>query len=346
MHACPLVLIGCLTVANTLAQKTSVPAEPKPAGDEPAPAVSPLASRCATFEASVAKRFSRIKPRFPADFAEDGVEAFLWPMRRCVQAGRGAWLLQPHVSQEQFPEAQVLSGTLMPTYVAEDGKTTRASAKVDIGYASDPELGHNATPRIMPMMDYDGDGVSELILQVISSRYEEYEERYRVYTFRDGRVRIYPGLENIRIQEVGDYDRDGLLDVVTHASSPWTGRNCFGMESQLSVGLPPLLYHARSDGTFSPGDEVAAAYLREQCREPPATLIVLDDAEWEITTFEAIACARLWGASAKEVQRRLRREWGKVKAARRAHDFSDCSTSLADFERFARIDPPVVLEGP
>lgn len=347
MHASLLVLLGWLTVTRALAPEPSVSGASEVPEQASPPPPTPLESACAALEASAAQRFARIKPRFDHEYGEDGIEAFLYPMRRCVPAGRGAWFLEGRLSRRFVNDGQMLDGTMTPLHVAEDGKVLRATTKFDIDFQSMIEEPGETRFRIMPMMDYDRDGVSELILFELSSALDLYEETYTVFTVRDGRIRVYPGLEKVKVSSIGDYDRDGLIDVVTSESSPWNASNCFGMDTSSPTGLPPILYHARPDGTFSSSDEIAAAYLREQhCKAPPSTLISPEDYDWEMNTMNAIACARIWGASAKEVQQRLRREWGKVKAARRAPDYQDCGHPLAYFERIARIEPPVVLEAP
>jgi hypothetical protein len=108
------------------------------------------------------------------------------------------------------------------------------------------------------------------------------------------------------------------------------------------LGVPAVLFHAGADGSFSAADEVAKRFLREQCPQPPARLLVGGTLEWEIDALERIACSRAWGKTEAEVVAQIRREWPKLARTDIKGDES-CEFPVATFEEFAAIDPPVVL---
>ena len=273
----------------------------------------------------------------------DGIRKFLYPLRHCIRDGRGAWFLSPRLGRTGAAETLQIRGTIRPTYIMPDGRMLASKKRYWLSETTDVE---SKRVRAMPMMDYDADGIGELILRFDESGYDEHSVSHVVLTVRDSTVVPYPPLAKIVIDAVGDFDRDGRIDVLTHQSSPWRGQPyCFGMGGASEVGLPPVLYHAREDGSFSDSDDVAADYLRTQCPKAPAVLLDPDDGdgEWEVAAHKAISCARLHGESVSRVKDRLRREWPKVQRWRAKPDNDDCGTTLRELQSFATIEPPVTL---
>ena len=124
------------------------------------------------------------------------------------------------------------------------------------------------------LTDYDGDGLSELVLTAEVQGHEHFAVEHHILKGSGGKVRPYPGLVDVDIEALQDFDGDGRLDVVS-IDRHYPAENCLDMEP-IPVGAPPVLYHATKDGTFSATDEVAREFLREQCPSKPRTLVAVD----------------------------------------------------------------------
>ncbi len=110
--------------------------------------------------------------------------------------------------------------------------------------------------------DYDQDGVVKLLV----SRYGLGEGWHRepetsVVTVKSGVIVPYPPLDSINLDKAEDVDHDGLPDLWTY--EPFEERT--ESESLDYLRGPPLLLHARHDGTFAKDDAVVRAAVQKEC---------------------------------------------------------------------------------
>jgi len=110
---------------------------------------------------------------------------------------------------------------------------------------------------------------------------------------------------------IRDVDGDGRPDVVLR--SPRVAVGPCGMPDADDPG-PLSVLHARPDGSFSPDDATAQAFIAHLCRERPTALFApWVDAQGEERPFEdpshRVACARWWGRSAADVAAEVERSF-------------------------------------
>jgi hypothetical protein len=184
--------------------------------------------------------------------------------------------------------------------------------------------------------DYDHDGTVEVIALVSAHLGDgPIRSRGRVWTYRDGAVRLYPRAEGILVEDVRDVDRDGRPDLVTYAGVTGFASGCDGGYEYRATG-PELLAHSLGDGSFSLADAIAARAARGVC---PARPRLFEGDRLQVPDVaKQIACARLWGATAAEVHREIDRTCGSVKDV----TCEPCSHRQL-LDRWAGIDPPLIL---
>lgn len=213
------------------------------------------------------------------------------------------------------------------------------SPKADeFNYASSPE-----TYEIeMAAHDYDGDGVPELIMQ-ISGRYHEGEAfaSGRIYTLKRGAIARYAPAKGLDFEAARDVDGDGRPDLVVYGPYSSVAESC-GSGFSYRVAGPQLLAHARPDGTFSLNDDVAQQAARKECPEKPARIVPKGSGADTRVSAHNVACARIWGASAADVQKRIAAECKRAKSSDMCPP-NDCYE--ADLlKRWAAAEPPLVLK--
>jgi hypothetical protein len=259
--------------------------------------------------------------------------------RNCIPAGDGHWMLQPvSGAWESFREFDqlLLEVEARLTHVSNEGRSVLASETLRFGQF--PCQGGTA-PELLSVktFDFDGDGVSEIILETSQGCGES---KHSLHTMVNGRIGPYEPIAGIHIDKMIDYDKDGRMDIVSILNY-WSAESCWGSDEYYRmVGLPSVLYHSLPDGTFSPNDSMARRYLRNQCPSMPKTLFVPPEADWELDSAKNIACARAWGMTSSELQAWIARELGELP------DRSEVSCPTLDAEFFlkwAKIDPPLVL---
>jgi hypothetical protein len=306
---------------------------------------------CAEIEAEIARVLGPLDVALELMDDDDEAERLreeVGPLRRCFPAGSGAWVLMPkNVDLTMMGDGHQLlavSIPFTPVYLHSNG--TRAEGGVEILHQSAPiieqeEFNAQEFGIDVQLVDYDGDGHAELLLTTEDRAHEHFERDNYILSVSGDRVRTYPALEGVDIERIEDVDEDGLPDVVSIAVH-YPGEWCFEMDL-IPVGVPPVLYHARPDGSFSFTDEVARAFLREQCPTLPTKLVVPHDRDspsWDMRARQAIACARMWGASKEAVVEQIRDEWSRLPAD--AADES-CGTSLEQLVAIADKEPIVSL---
>lgn len=249
----------------------------------------------------------------------------------CTPTMGGAWAL-------------VLTGTTLPPAEAETTCTVHVAfvdaagvvhlGNDELGWTESAEMEGHGSVHFDRFFDFDGDGTSEAIVQLDTHYYEDETHRTFLVAHRDGAVGPYPPAVDIDVHEVVDVDADGRPDLVS-IRRYWSGSDC-GDEPPLE-GTPAVLFHALPNGEFSATDDVAKTYLRTACPAAPARLLGTDWPCGEQEARHAIACARIWGASADAVRTRLHAERARLSATARALGEWDA------LDAYAGIDPPVVL---
>jgi hypothetical protein len=160
--------------------------------------------------------------------------------------------------------------------------------------------------------DFDGDGHAELFLSATDRSVRDHPEMGGFYLsddsnggllqFRGGQIARYGPAQAIT-RGVGpsgleDVDGDGRPDLYL---------NYYGLDADTR---PRRVAHALPDGTFSTTDESARRATLAQCPEPGSALAVIaadGTLDWRASQTEAV-CARLRGASAREIYDRIERE--------------------------------------
>jgi hypothetical protein len=274
---------------------------------------------------------------------DDDQRRFLDSLGHCHAGDGGAWVLMPlDVSADDIGEGErELSGAVAIVHVNPMAKRARYEQAFLAHLVTTPDAGNDAIISVLSHHDYDGDGVEELVVEANHSGYDLNESTFAIYTRVGNAIEPYGPSEAITIESMVDYDGDGAFDIVS-IQDYWVAPICFGMTGDEKVGVPPVLFHARPDGSFSATDAIAERFLRQQCPAPPGTLLVGGELEWEIDARRRIACARAWGKTADQVKAQIRQEWRTLAPSDTRGDAS-CELPRTTFESFAEIDPPVVL---
>src|SRR6185437_1994724 len=174
----------------------------------------------------------------------------------CVPAGRGAWTISVLTMAKAEYGERAFRGAWALTYVAPDGKVTRACdalpKRAAPGLCEGFEVGDRGglTPIQIVASDLDGDGVAEVVITTRSCSDEGAgcHSEITVSAFHDGSIVRYAPASKLVPSDVEDFDHDGRLDLVVNA--PWVAPfyDCFANEHLIEG--PRLLAHARPDGRF------------------------------------------------------------------------------------------------
>ena len=268
------------------------------------------------------------------------------PFTDCHRAGDAAWMFFPRSATVEWMRPEPNNLPDLPL----DEAVPRIEVRYQVVYArgdtlivAEPQL-YTDDPLnvstdlidVQALSDIDGDGRVELAVTFSETVWEESPPMRRViFTATDDGVVAYAPAEGIPVISFVDFDEDGRLDIVSDAV--WSATQC-GMDPPPDP-LPPVLFHAQEDGTFSASSRVAAAYLRTHCPASPGALVPAESGSVEYGTLLNVACARAWGASVGEVQEQLRREYPEL-----GEDDYVCAYDLAATLQWAEIDPPVRLD--
>ncbi len=194
----------------------------------------------------------------------------------CLPAGKGAWAVR--------------LGTLMsvPMPVEPSGGSTifmnfgvgalEAVFIDENGVAPDLAMGHwlsigsfgNLSFDRQILFDFDGDGIAELALCLSAgggNLDDEYQWECKVLAWKNGRIQPYDGIPaGALLRDIEDVDTDGRPDLLSmgpfEAPCEIPKKNTLCVEPRI-VGPSGFLYHALPDGKFTPTDEAAKAYARQ-----------------------------------------------------------------------------------
>jgi len=163
----------------------------------------------------------------------------------------------------------------------------------------------------MGLFDYDGDGVSEIVVEDTTDWGEESSETRKVYTWKNGEIMEYSPAAFV-FGAMVDVDGDKRPDLVV--GGPFEVEGPCGLNGQ-TFRAPPHVARSLADGTFSKTDAVAQEVVRLQCGPLEADLLLLTKAsngEVQMDTGETarrVTCARIYGAKAADVVARVRKDY-------------------------------------
>jgi hypothetical protein len=282
---------------------------------QPRADVAPSAA-CASVGAQERSRsaavFAEAKKKLDAvpDSAPIGdVPAFLGT---CIADGDGAWF----VDLEWARPYHDLEGTLglrwslahvdaaerrvsvVPGGAADDIRARPDDANMTLGPFAPVEVQLRA-------FDFDGDGSPEIVAILAGHVHEGASwSRGRVWTFRDGAVKLYAPAQDLLVEDLRDVDGDGRPDLVTFAGRTASAEAC-GSGFEYRVTGPELVAHSRPDGTFSLTDEAAVEGAKRACPARPTPLLGPDALTDTNAAARNVVCARLWGATPAEALREV-----------------------------------------
>jgi len=141
--------------------------------------------------------------------------------------------------------------------------------------------------------DFDHDGVPEVWVR--QGPDDDFAvEGDALFTLRAGKIVPYAPADGVAAFELSDVDHDGIPDLVY--------RQLLGGGYDAGCGAPvratyspPLVAHAKPDGTFSFDDDEAKKAARAACPAPPAH-------PEKLKTLLDVFCARVWGVPPKGLQ--------------------------------------------
>ena len=269
----------------------------------------------------------------------------------CFPSAKGAWFLEPkEVKRLPKKEDDVEPGWEMPyalAYMTPEGKTIR-STKVS-GLISRQNVIDVQDVEVQGLYDYDGDGVSEIGLMT-SHHYggEDRTEKATMYSWKNGDAIEYKAVP-WSFDAMRDVDGDGRPDLLL--KGPFVADAPCTYDGELRFA-PMQIAHSLPNGEFSLDDNIAKEVVRLQCG-PAATELVATNGEGasrnvdERLTMLRVTCARMAGASADELTKRLRQTYPFPHEA----DDSESNESpgrclpLKSLVKLAAQSPTVVLDG-
>lgn len=355
------IVIGCTPrgaedVERGAADATApVDATPPAEATTPAEAAAPTAEvhapvSCAAIEAEIAtvlEPIAKLRGEIPDPKEQARLDLEVGQLRRCLPGNGGAWVRMPRPPKiERYDDGNLmrLEVPYRPLLLRADGRRVAGETELSLRFA--PMIGkdienYESSGTVARLHDYDHDGTDELVLVAAYQAHEDYDETHYVLAATSTGVGKPASLARVDIDGTTDFDADGVGDVVSITTYP--GEICFGMYGE-EIGVPPLLYHAGPDGVFSRDDEVARAWLAEQCpAQGPAALVSAagdDQMSWDMRARQNVACARIRGATAESVERRVRSEWATLPTDASSES---CGTTLEQLVALARHVPAVTL---
>lgn len=149
-------------------------------------------------------------------------------------------------------------------------------------------------PEALEFFDFDGDGEPEVHVAASYGHEGVSERADELLRFHAGQITPYRDTPQLGFHTLKDETSDGRPDLLL-SRSLIGGYSCGSGFSADGSGLT-FLAHSLPDGSFSLDDAEARAYARKQCPAPPSSL----------TSFQDVLCARIWGRSPQELERRVR----------------------------------------
>lgn len=270
---------------------------------------------------------------------------------QCQPSPKGAWALtlvdaRSLAKDDDHPEAG-WEARFALAHVGPDGKVVRSKKVVGEVSAQGNE---QMDWVVRAVFDYDGDGVSEILLY----REHHYGDEDRsgeaqMLTFKDGEIVPYAPATGIKSQGILDVDGDRRPDLIL--AGPFSTDNQCGLDGATLEG-PMVVAHSLADGKFSLDDAVAKEVIRAQCGPDAADPYVVTRQGTAVTietaTIRRIACSRMYGVPAADLVSRLRDKYPFP------HNADDSLPENSDGKCFplkplidlANTTPPFVIEAP
>ena len=287
--------------------RSALPFTPTPEATPVAPPpTDPVVVRACALAVATAR--GRLLPRMASLDAQTR-GAVLDPVTRCYAAGAGAWAFaveQVTAHPSEHVVGRDFTVDVRPIYLRPDGHSLRAAVTRRVAAGRSP-FRHDVAHQDFGVFDWDGDGRGELYFREVHDQSEGHNDVARLdrgwtFTARGAEVREFVP-EAARSTAIRDVDGDGRPDAVLR--SPWVNVGPCGLPDADYPG-PLGVLHSRPDGSFSPDDATAQAFIAHQCRERPTTLFapIVDAEENDVPSNDPphrVACARWWGRSAADV---------------------------------------------
>ena len=312
--------------------------DPHPAQDwlaTPTDTSAAVVAACTRLAASQAPFLARLKgdPYF-----QDA------PVGRCLPSPRGAWALELSEVRTlpESPDGPRGTGWEAPfelVHVTPDGQLVRrGGSKTQFLHQG----ANGSRWRVVAAFDYDGDGVSELILTHSWQQTEEdRQDTFEMLTVTGGKVVPYAPAAGLGLTGVLDVDGDGRPDLLV--DGPFRASLPCHLDEEIVHG-PQQIAHALPGGQFSLTDAVAGEVVRAECGPLETVMLTLSTDPGsagyiERDSFRRIACARVYGVSAATIST-------AVEASYPSHAGGAGCVPLPELLRMADQKPPFVLEPP
>ena len=192
--------------------------------------------------------------------------------------------------------------------------------------------------------DFDGDGEEEIFLRLgYAPEGTELDARGRVWSFSAGTVARYAPSRDVIVEAVRDLDGDGRPELLTYG-----GYQATTLDDDDACKVPPhrahgplFALHALAGGEFSAVDAVARTVATRACPARPTSIFSTGDGVGvdPFRVLEDLACARLWGTSAAEIDRERDATCGAATGCPLASVCHDPET----WHRLAAAQPPLLL---
>jgi hypothetical protein len=198
------------------------------------------------------------------------------------------------------------------------------------------------------LFDFDGDGEPEALVVVETQDIRESGlssnmTRGRVWSWRGGKVELYPPARDFAVERIEDFDGDGRPDLVTRGPYAELATVTCGSEESYPVYGPAVVLHSLRGGRFDSSDGPALAAAKVECPRAPNPVLVAAKDRAGFIDFAAsarnVACSRLWGGDEQHITAEIRGKCRKLGACL-ACDDQDM------LERWARVPPPLRLDLP
>jgi hypothetical protein len=272
---------------------------------------------------------------------------------RCYRNSRGAWAVGlVHANNDGGPSHEPIGAWAIAHVDAAGVRTQvvpnlpRSNLPAGYNYAGG-ETALSIAIEEPVLFDYDTDGEPEIIVWGSGQFFDG--ERFTfgwVWTFAAGRIVPYAPSAGFEVVDAKDVDGDGRPDLQTGAPFESVFESVHPGFNYVQSG-PRFLAHSREGGSFSQTDTLAQDFVRLACPRAPALLVVRriengvssvdDDA-----SFQAIACARVWGSESKRLKPQIAKQCGKFKRVPDPLDPNSCDHQPAMLD-WATRSPPVTL---
>jgi len=227
----------------------------------------------------------------------------------CVtdESGKGAWILTLERAEAtrtqappEEPEEFQIRRIMAFVHVAEDGTTQRWEPLLgdDAPFNLTSDRLFNTELLIGRVFDWDGDGVVDLAARMHHRGPDQDDTSFTLVRAKDGTADVWEATDRGAIREIADGDGDGRPDLLLLDPFAW------GVRGDTVPGTVRFILRATGTG-FASDDDGVKAYYKKACGDTKVEVGAAPKSEQEGDVMDQLVCARLWGASVKEVQAKL-----------------------------------------